>query len=131
MADGNWTAAAYVDERADDRQMQAQGAIVTGAAGGPMTMVAPMIGIELGAKKASIGYQICSKKRSVEIRGLRPWSGEGACLHRTCRRYEGRWVRRTSSGALYGIWSPSHHDRLGARCRLPSAVRRLGAGRSR
>lgn len=34
MANGNWTAAAYIDERADDRQTEALGAIFTGAAGG-------------------------------------------------------------------------------------------------
>src|SRR5499426_3359828 len=36
MANGNWTAAAYIDERADDEQTEALGAIFTGAAGGPM-----------------------------------------------------------------------------------------------
>jgi len=36
MADGNLSAAAYIDERADDRQTAALGAIFTGAEGGPM-----------------------------------------------------------------------------------------------
>jgi hypothetical protein len=67
MAEGNWKAAAYIDERADDRQMEALGAIFTGAAGGPMALLAPMIGTNLGARKASIRYQIDGKKRSVEI----------------------------------------------------------------
>jgi hypothetical protein len=35
FGDGNWTAAAYIDERADDKQTEALGAIFTGAAGGP------------------------------------------------------------------------------------------------
>jgi hypothetical protein len=34
MADGNWAVAAYIDERADDRQTAALGAIFTGADGG-------------------------------------------------------------------------------------------------
>jgi hypothetical protein len=34
MAEGNWTVAAYIDERADDKQTEALGTIFTGAAGG-------------------------------------------------------------------------------------------------
>ena len=43
MADGNWSVAAYIDERADDKQTEALGAIFTGAAGGPMAVFAPLI----------------------------------------------------------------------------------------
>ena len=67
MADGNWTAAAYIDDRANDKQTEALGAIFTGAAGGPMAAFAPLIGNNLGAKKAPIKYQIDGKKRSAEI----------------------------------------------------------------
>ncbi|AZO10514.1 MULTISPECIES: DUF1326 domain-containing protein [unclassified Mesorhizobium] len=70
MAEGNWTAAAYIDERADERQMEALGAIFTGAAGGPMAAFAPMIGNNLGAKKTPIRYQVDGKKRSAEIPGV-------------------------------------------------------------
>lgn len=67
MADGNWTAAAYIDERADDKQSEALGAIFTGAAGGPMAILAPLIGTNLGARKVAIKYQVDGKKRSLEI----------------------------------------------------------------
>ena len=70
MAEGNWTAAAYIDDRADDRQTEALGAIFTGAAGGPMAAFAPMISTNLGARKASIRYQVDDKKRSVEVAGV-------------------------------------------------------------
>src|SRR5438309_890829 len=43
MAEGNWSVAAYIDQRADDRQTEALGAIFTGAAGGPMAAFAPLI----------------------------------------------------------------------------------------
>src|SRR6185295_9721415 len=36
MAEGNWSVAAYIDQRADAKQTEALGAIFTGAAGGPM-----------------------------------------------------------------------------------------------
>ncbi len=34
MADGNWSVAAYIDQRANEKQTEALGAIFTGAAGG-------------------------------------------------------------------------------------------------
>jgi hypothetical protein len=67
MAEGNWTSAAYIDERADDKQTEALGAIFTGAAGGPISHLAPMIATNLGAKKAPIKYHIDGNKRSAEI----------------------------------------------------------------
>ena len=36
MADGNWTIAIYIDERASDEQTAALGAVFGGAEGGPM-----------------------------------------------------------------------------------------------
>jgi hypothetical protein len=66
MGDGNWSVAAYIDERADDRQTDALGAIFTGAAGGPMAAFAPLIGTNLGAKKVAITYRIEGNRRSAE-----------------------------------------------------------------
>lgn len=67
MAEGNWSVAAYIDERADDKQTDALGAIFTGAAGGPMAHFAPLIGKNLGVKKVRITYNVDGKKRSAEI----------------------------------------------------------------
>jgi hypothetical protein len=76
MGEGGWTAAAYIDERADDKQTEALGAIFTGAAGGPMAILAPLIATNLGAKKAPIKYKIDGKKRSAEIPGVLKMSVE-------------------------------------------------------
>jgi hypothetical protein len=70
MADGNWTLAAYIDERADDRQTAALGAVFSGAEGGPMAAFAPLVGTNLGAKKVPIIYTIAGKSRSAEIPGI-------------------------------------------------------------
>lgn len=70
MAEGNWSVAAYIDQRADDRQTEALGAIFTGAAGGPMAALAPLIGQNLGVKKVPITFRIDGKKRSAEIPGI-------------------------------------------------------------
>jgi hypothetical protein len=70
MGEGNWSVAAYIDERADDKQTEALGAIFTGAAGGPMAVLAPLIGKTLGVKKVPIRYKIDGKKRAAEIPGV-------------------------------------------------------------
>jgi hypothetical protein len=70
MADGNWSVAAYLDERANDQQTAALGAIFTGADGGPMAAFAPLISRQLGAKKVPIHYAVQGKNRSVEIPGI-------------------------------------------------------------
>src|SRR4029078_1582393 len=70
MADGNWSVAAYIDERANEKQTEALGAIFTGAAGGPMAHFAPLIAKNLGAKKVPITYSIKGKTRAAEIPGI-------------------------------------------------------------
>ena len=67
MANGNWTLAAYFDERADEKQTAALAAISGGGEGGPMAAFAPMVGKHLGVKKVPIKYSINGKTRSVEI----------------------------------------------------------------
>jgi hypothetical protein len=70
MASGNWSVAAYLDERASDQQTAALGAIFTGAEGGPMAAFAPLIGQQLGARKVPIRYSVQGKTRAVEIPGV-------------------------------------------------------------
>lgn len=70
MADGNLSAAAYIDERASDEQAAALGSIFTGAEGGPMAAFAPLITSNLGAKKVPIRYSLRDKFRSVDIPGI-------------------------------------------------------------
>jgi hypothetical protein len=67
MGEGNWTLAAYVDERANDLQTAALGAIFGGSEGGPMAAFAPLVGKHLGIKKVAIKYTIKGKTRSAEI----------------------------------------------------------------
>jgi hypothetical protein len=70
MGQGNWTGATYVDERADDGQMEALGTIFSGATGGPMAAFAPLFSKSLGVKKAPITFKIDGKVRSGEIPGV-------------------------------------------------------------
>jgi hypothetical protein len=70
MSEGNWTLAVYIDERADDQQTDALGAIFSGAEGGPMAAFAPLVGQMLGVKKVPIKYSIQGKTRAAEIPGI-------------------------------------------------------------
>ena len=70
MGEGNWTLAAYIDERANDQQTEALGAIFGGAAGGPMAIFAPLVTNNLGAKKVAIKYAVSGKNRTVDIPGI-------------------------------------------------------------
>lgn len=70
MGEGNWSAAVYLDSRADEKQREALQAIFTGAAGGPVAGLAPSITKVLGVKTAPITYALVDRKRSVEIPGV-------------------------------------------------------------
>ena len=67
MAEGNWTAAAYLDERASAQQQEALGAIFSGAAGGPPGALAALISNFLGAKVVPITYESEGKQRRARI----------------------------------------------------------------
>ncbi len=67
MAQGNWSVALYLDERANEQQRQAIQAIFTGAAGGPIAALAPLISTVLGVKALPITFSKEGKRRSVEI----------------------------------------------------------------
>jgi hypothetical protein len=70
MAEGNWTAAAYLDARASAAQQQALGAIFGGAAGGPPGGLAGLITDLREPKVVPISYESEGKQRRVQIPGI-------------------------------------------------------------
>jgi len=70
MAEGGWSVATYIDQRADDAQTQALATIFSGAAGGPMAAFTPLISRSLGVSKVPIAFRIDGKTRSAEIPGI-------------------------------------------------------------
>ena len=70
MAEGNWTAAPYVDEKASAQQQEALGAIFAGAAGGPMAALAGLIGTTLQPKVVPITFQKEGRQRKASIPGI-------------------------------------------------------------
>jgi hypothetical protein len=57
MTDGNWTAALYLDDRANNAQAGALAAIFSGQAGGHLANVAPLIGEVTGVEPAAITFE--------------------------------------------------------------------------
>jgi hypothetical protein len=70
MDQGNWSVAVYVDERADKQQRDALQQIFTGAAGGPLGAVGPLISTVLGVKAVPIHFRKEGKRRAIEVPGV-------------------------------------------------------------
>ena len=65
MAAGNITVGLIVDDSASDQQLEAISAIATGAAGGPMAALAPLVGRIAGVERRPIQFEVDGLNRSV------------------------------------------------------------------
>lgn len=70
MADGNWQAALYLDDRAAPDQHDALARIFTGQVGGHPSILVSLVTNFLGAKTARIEYRADGKRRSLRIPGV-------------------------------------------------------------
>jgi hypothetical protein len=77
MAEGNITVGLIIDERASDKQADAIGAIASGAAGGPMAALGPLVGKMAGIEKRPIRFQRDGMKISVQAGELIDQTLEG------------------------------------------------------
>ncbi len=65
MAEGNIAVGLIIDERATDQQVEAIGSIASGAAGGPMAALAPLVGRMAGIEKRPIRFEQSGMKYAV------------------------------------------------------------------
>lgn len=77
MGDGGWRVAVYIDERADERQREALGEVLSGAQGGPPEMLAGLIGEHLGVKFVPITFTSDGDRKRVEVPGIMEFDVEG------------------------------------------------------
>jgi len=56
MTDGNWRVGVVLDEAASDEQTEKLGAVFSGQLGGPMALIAPLIGDQLGVERAGFDW---------------------------------------------------------------------------
>jgi hypothetical protein len=88
MSQGEWVLGVVVDDRASEEQAAAIGAIASGAAGGPLAAVGPLVGEFRGIERHPIRFEIDGNKRSVkigkvleeEIEGVPSPVANGECL---------------------------------------------------
>lgn len=69
MADGNWRLGVYIDAKASDQQAEKLGGVFSGALGGPMQALGPLIGENLGVRREPIEVREDGLSHSIRIGG--------------------------------------------------------------
>jgi hypothetical protein len=77
MGNGNMTVGLIVDERASEAQVEAIKAIATGAAGGPMAALGPLVGRIAGLERRPIRFDMNGLHRAVRAGDLVDQACEG------------------------------------------------------
>jgi hypothetical protein len=67
MTDGNWRLGVFIDAAASDEQADKLGAVFSGALGGPMQALGPLVGENLGMERAPIEVREDGLRHSVRI----------------------------------------------------------------
>jgi len=67
MTEGNWRLGLFVDDNASDEQMEKLGAVFGGQKGGPMELLAPLVGEVLGVERAPIEVSEEGLRHSIKI----------------------------------------------------------------
>ena len=67
MTDGNWRIGVFIDAAASDEQAEKLGGVFSGALGGPMEALGPLIGENLGVERAPIEVREDGLTHSVKI----------------------------------------------------------------
>jgi hypothetical protein len=67
MADGDWRLGVFIDAAASDEQAEKLGAVFSGALGGPMEALGPLVAENLGVERAPIAVQEEGVRHSIRI----------------------------------------------------------------
>ena len=67
MTDGNWRMGVFIDAAASDEQAEKLGAVFSGALGGPMAALGPLVSESLGVERAPITVEEDGLRHSVQI----------------------------------------------------------------
>lgn len=70
MANGDWRVGLIIDETASDKQAEAISTICSGKAGGPMAMMAPLVGEFAGVRRGRFTVEKKKMSFSVRVPGL-------------------------------------------------------------
>jgi len=67
MSEGNWRVGVFIDAAASDAQAEKLGAVFSGALGGPMEALGPLMGEQLGVQRARIEVREDGLHHSIRI----------------------------------------------------------------
>jgi hypothetical protein len=67
MTDGNWRLGVFIDAAGSDEQAERLGAVFSGALGGPMEALGPLVGESLGVERAAIEVQERGLRHSIRV----------------------------------------------------------------
>jgi hypothetical protein len=67
MSDGGWSLGVFIDAAASDEQVEKLSAVFSGALGGPMQALLPLVGEHLGIERAAIEVREDGLRHSVRI----------------------------------------------------------------
>jgi len=67
MTEGNWRLGVFIDAAASDEQTEKLGGVFSGALGGPMEALGPLVGENLGVQRAPIEVREDGLMHSVKI----------------------------------------------------------------
>jgi hypothetical protein len=67
MTDGNWRVGVFIDAAASDEQAEKLGGVFSGALGGPMAALGPLISENLGVQRAPIEVREDGLRHSIRI----------------------------------------------------------------
>ena len=67
MTEGNWRLGVFIDAAASDEQAEKLGGVFSGALGGPMAALGPLLGESLGVERAPIEVREDGLRHSIKI----------------------------------------------------------------
>lgn len=125
MAEGNMTVGLIVDQRASEAQVKAIADIATGAAGGPMAALAPLVGKVAGVEKRPIRFESDGMKFRVTAGELVDQSiegvpgparaGEPIYIDNTCHPVNARLALAKATSSKFDVFGMRWNDSSGKR----------------
>jgi hypothetical protein len=125
MAEGNLKVGLVIDARASDAQVEAITAIASGAAGGPMAALGPLVGSMAGVERRPITFEIHGLTRAVRAGDLIDQVCEGLpsaadptqpiCIDNTAHPVSPRLALAKATRSVFHAFGIDWEDRTGTR----------------
>jgi hypothetical protein len=125
MAEGNITVGLIIDQAASDAQAEAISAIATGAAGGPMAALGPLVGKMAGVERSPIQFRAGGLSHAVRAGELLDQACEGVpsvanpkeaiCLDNTAHPINTRVSVAKATRSRFNVFGIDWDDSTGTR----------------